>query len=67
MRSINFMGDSQNTDVTRSDKAQNLHLVASELLLLKHEKSAMDALEINNEVLNAVAACGMGATPPGFE
>jgi len=57
VRSINFVGDSQITSVTRSDKVQDLHLIASELLLLKHKKSGMKVLEISNEVLNAVAAC----------
>ncbi|WP_313204259.1 hypothetical protein [Stenotrophomonas sp.] len=57
VRSINYLGDSKNTSVTRSEKTQDLHLIASELLMFKHQKSGMKVMAISNDVLDTLAAC----------
>ncbi|WP_267106137.1 hypothetical protein [Xanthomonas sacchari] len=57
VRSVNYMGDDQGTQILRSDKVEDLHLIASELLSLRHKTAGMTVVAVSNDLLNAIAAC----------
>jgi hypothetical protein len=57
IRSINYMGDDQRTQILQSDKAEDLYLIASELLSLRHKKAGMTVTLVGKDLLNAIAAC----------
>ncbi|MCC8445365.1 hypothetical protein [Xanthomonas translucens] len=57
VRSINYIGDGPRTQILRSDKAEDLHLIASELLSLRHKAAGMMVMAVSNNLLNAIAAC----------
>ncbi|WP_434990943.1 hypothetical protein [Xanthomonas melonis] len=57
VRSINYVGDGPRTQILRSDKAEDLHLIASELLSLQHKAAGMLVMDVGNGLLDAIAAC----------
>lgn len=57
------MGDASNTQIISSDKSEELQLIASELFLLKHKRAGVSLMEVNNELLNSIAACKHSAYP----
>ncbi|WP_295843547.1 hypothetical protein [uncultured Xanthomonas sp.] len=57
VRSVNHMGDDQGTQILRSDKVEDLHLIASELFSLQHKTAGMTVMAVSNDLLNAIAAC----------
>lgn len=57
VRSINYIGDDQSTQILRSDKVEDLHLIAAELFSLKHQSAGKQVMAVSNELLNAVASC----------
>ncbi|AIL09894.1 MULTISPECIES: hypothetical protein [Stenotrophomonas] len=63
IRSINYMGDASNTQIISSDKSEELHLIASELFLLKHKGAGISLMQVSNELLNSIAACKHSAHP----
>lgn len=48
IRSINYMGDASNTQIISSDKSEELHLIASELFLLKHKGAGISLMQVSN-------------------
>jgi len=56
---INYMGDATSTQIPKSDKVQDLHLIGSELFQLKHKSAGTAVSRIGGEILNAIATCGM--------
>ncbi|TAH74314.1 hypothetical protein [Pseudoxanthomonas winnipegensis] len=61
VRSINYMGDDQGTLILRSDKVEDLHLIAAELFSLHHKTAGMTVRAVSNDLLNAIAACESSA------
>lgn len=63
VRGINYIGDRANTQILKSDKVDDLHLIASELLHLKHKMAGRAVLRISVEVSNVLASCGEASYP----
>ena len=63
VRSINYIGDDQKTDLHKTEKSEDLHLIASELLQLKHRRAGEQLLEIAGEIANVVASCQLSSLP----
>jgi hypothetical protein len=57
VRGINYIGDDEKTQILRSDRVDDLHLIAFELLQLKHTNAGTAVLRISNEILDAIASC----------
>ncbi|MCD9124932.1 hypothetical protein [Luteimonas fraxinea] len=63
VRSIDYIGDESRTDLHSTKRSEDLHLIASELLQLKHRKAGEKLLAISGEVANVVASCSMSNVP----
>lgn len=63
VRSINCVGDDTQTSLQRTDRVNDLHLISSELLHLKHKRAGLNFLQISREAGNLVASCELGNVP----
>jgi hypothetical protein len=63
VRSIDYTGGEQSTQITRSDNVGDLHLIAAELFSLKHQIAGARVMAVSNELLNAIACCERGSYP----
>lgn len=57
VRSINYIGDDQRTDLEGYERVNDLHLIASELLHLRHRRAGENMLKIAREAETMVASC----------
>ncbi|WP_185814577.1 hypothetical protein [Xanthomonas sp. SS] len=57
VRGINYIRDDARTQILKSDKVEDLHLIASELFQLKHKTAGEKVLLVSREVSNAIASC----------
>lgn len=56
IRSVNYVGDDKSTQFQKHERLEDLHLVASELLHLKHRRAGEKVLNISYEAGNMVAS-----------
>jgi DNA polymerase III delta subunit len=63
VRSINYIGDEQQTDLHKTERSEELYLIASEFLQLKHRRAGENLLTIAGEVAKLVASCQMSSVP----
>lgn len=63
IRVINFVGDEYQTSLQRADRVNDLHLIASELLHLRHRGAGMALLDIARGAESLVASCNQGSVP----
>jgi len=63
IRVINYVGDETRTSLQRADRVNELHLISSELLLLKHRRAGVSLLDLSREAENLVATCELGSVP----
>jgi hypothetical protein len=59
VRGIDYMGDATNTQILKSNKVEDLHLIGSELFQLKHTNAGETVSRVSGETLNAIATCSM--------
>ncbi|GAA4788417.1 hypothetical protein [Lysobacter hankyongensis] len=63
VRAINYVGDEVQTNLQRADRVDDLHLIAFELLLLKHRRAGEGMLALARRAESLVASCKLGKVP----
>ena len=64
IRSVTYMGDNYRIESLQADRVEELQLIASELLGLKHRRAGEQLLQIAKEFRLLVASCEMSAVSP---
>jgi|SRR5690606_2677990 len=60
VRSINYVGDDDGTVLLKDERVDELHLIASEMLHLKHKRAGGNMLALARTAENLVAECKLG-------
>jgi hypothetical protein len=60
VRSINYVGDYTGTVLLKYERVNELHLIASEMLHLKHKKAGDEMLALARTAEDLVADCRLG-------